>query len=113
MLELARMGVDLQILVTIYSRASYHFKERKMPKFIDYHASLPPMPPEMMEQAKSQIIAGHPNEFGGKGLNLFLGTGGQAYCLSEAPNAEAVAKGHEALGIPINREDIIEVQSLV
>ena len=62
-----------------------------MPKFIDYHESLPPMPPEMMAQAKAGIEAGAVNEFGGKGLNLFLGTDGSAYCLSEAPSADAVS----------------------
>ena len=84
-----------------------------MPKFIDYHESLPPMPPEMMAQAKQGIEAGAVNEFGSKGLNLFLGTDGSAYCLSEAPNADAVLKGHQALGIPQDLEDITEVTSLI
>ena len=84
-----------------------------MPKFIDYHESLPPMPPEMMAQAKAGIEAGAVNEFGSKGLNLFMGTDGSAYCLSEAPNADAVLKSHQALGIPQALEDIKEVNSLI
>ena len=84
-----------------------------MPKFIDYHESLPPMPPEMMAQAKAGIEAGAVNEFGSKALNLFMGTDGSAYCLSEAPDAEAVLKSHQALGIPQTLEDIKEVNSLV
>ena len=84
-----------------------------MPKFIDYHESLPPMPPEMMAQAKEGIEGGAVNEFGSKGLNLFMGTDGSAYCLSEAPDADAVLKSHQALGIPQALEDIKEVNSLV
>jgi hypothetical protein len=84
-----------------------------MPKFIDYHESLPPMPAEVMAQAKAGIEAGAVNEFGSKGLNLFLGTDGSAHCLSEAPDAEAVLKGHQALGIPQELDGITEVTSLV
>ena len=84
-----------------------------MPKFIDYHESLPPIPPEMMAQAKAGIEAGAVNEFGSKGLNLFMGTDGSAYCLSEAPDAEAILKSHQALGIPQTLEGIKEVNSLV
>ncbi len=84
-----------------------------MAKFIDYHESLPPMPPEMMAQAKEGIEAGAVNEFGSKGLNLFLGTDGSAYCLSEAPDADAILKSHQALGIPQELNAIKEVTSLV
>ena len=43
----------------------------------------------------------------------FMGTDGSAYCLSEAPDADAVLKSHQALGIPQTLEDIKEVNSLV
>ncbi len=84
-----------------------------MPKFLDYHESLPPMPPEAMEEGKRMMQEGKPNQFGAKGINVFLGTGGQAWCLSEAPDAEAVVKSHEAMGIPIDKHNIHEVNSFV
>lgn len=84
-----------------------------MPKFLDYHASMPPLPPEAMQEARARIQAGQPDQFGAKGLNIFVGTGGQAWCLSEAPDVDAVIKGHQANGVPVNRDDIVEVTSLI
>ena len=66
-----------------------------------------------MAQAKADMEAGAVNEFGSKGLNLFMGTDGSVTCLSEAPDAEAVLKSHQALGIPQTLEGIKEVTSLV
>jgi hypothetical protein len=37
---------------------------------------------------------------------------GEAYCLSEAPNAEAVVKAHEAAGVAVRREDVLEVTAI-
>ena len=84
-----------------------------MPKFIDYHATMPQMPPEAMQEMKTHIQAGQPNQFGAKAINIFMGSGGQGYCLTEAPNADAVIKSHEANGVPLDRSNIIEVVSLV
>lgn len=82
-----------------------------MPKFMDYHEKLPPMPPEMVQQMQARIQAGQSDENGVTPLNVFISGDGEAYCLSEAPNAEAVRKAHEAVGVPV--EKIIEVNSLV
>jgi hypothetical protein len=41
-------------------------------------------------------------------MNVYVADG-EAYCLSDAPSAEAVVKAHEAAGVPIRREDVIEV----
>lgn len=84
-----------------------------MPKFFDYHAKMPPMPPEMMQQMAADIKAAKVDQFGVKGLNFFAGTGGQGICLSEAPNADAVCKSHEAHGVPLGIDEVVEVQSLV
>lgn len=83
-----------------------------MPKFLDYHAKLPQMPPEAMNEVAGRVKAGKPDQFGVKPLNLFLGKGGQAYCLTEAPSLEAVIKSHQANGVPVNPSDIVEVTSL-
>ena len=86
-----------------------------MPLFMDFHAQMPEMSPEqaqeMMGQMKEKIASGEP-WLGAKPINAFFGTGGQAYCLSEAPNAEAVIKVHEAAGAP-RPDNIHEVNSVV
>jgi hypothetical protein len=84
-----------------------------MPKFIDHHAMSPDMPPEVQEGIAARIRSGEEDEHGVRGLNVFLGTDGTAYCLSEAPDAEAVVRAHEAAGFPIGRDDVVEVTSVV
>jgi hypothetical protein len=84
-----------------------------MPKFIDHHASMPGLTPETAVGVAERIQAGEPDEFGVTGLNVFLGKNGTAYCLSDAPDADAVVKSHEAVGFPLSREDVVEVDSVV
>ena len=80
-----------------------------MPKFIDHHA-MGPTAPEMQEGIAERIRAGQPDEHGVTGLNVFLGKDGTAFCLSEAPDAEAVVRAHEAVGLAISSSDVVEVQ---
>ena len=84
-----------------------------MPKFIDYHSKLPTLPPEAAKQMQDMIRAGKADQFGVKPLNLFMGKRGQGYCLTEAPNAEAVCKSHQAQGIALSKNEVTEVTSLV
>jgi hypothetical protein len=44
---------------------------------------------------------------------VFLGKDGTAYCLSDAPNADAVIKAHESFGFSLSPSDVVEVQSVV
>ena len=84
-----------------------------MPKYIDYHAKLPPLPPDAMKKFAEDMKAGKPNQFGVKPINLLVGKNGDGYCLCEAPNADAVVKSHDAIGAKINKNDIREVTALV
>ena len=88
-----------------------------MPKFMDFHESIPEMSPEqaqgLMAAATEKIKAGQADDSGVVPLNVFFGSGGQAYCLSEAPNVEAVVKSHDAVGISQESRNIHEVNSLV
>jgi hypothetical protein len=84
-----------------------------MPKYIDHHENMPPMPPEMAEQVRKAAQSGQANEHGVKVLNAYFGSGGQAYCLTEAPSVDAVVKSHEAMGTPQQAGKVVEVQSLV
>ena len=82
-----------------------------MPTFLDHHA-MPKMTPEMREAMAERIRGGQPDENGARALNVYVADG-EAYCLSDAPNAEAVLKAHEAAGIAIRREDVVEVTPIV
>ena len=83
-----------------------------VPKFIDHHVNLPPTPPAVAQQMAQAIKAGKADQFGVKMVNLYMG-GGQSFCHTEAPNADAVIKSHAANGIPQTRDHVFEVQSLV
>ena len=83
-----------------------------MPKFLDYHEKAPQMPPEMVQQMVTAIKAGQSDPFGVRALNAFQG-GGHAWCLTEAPSADAVCQSHEAVGITLDKGDVTEVQSYV
>jgi hypothetical protein len=83
-----------------------------MPKFIDHH-EMRDVAPEMAAGIAERINAGQADEHGVKGLNVYLGKDGTAFCLSEAPNADAVIKAHESFGFSLDRKDVVEVESVV
>ena len=82
-----------------------------MPKYVDHHATVP-MPPEMAQAAIAKMKSGEVDQFGVKGINAFIGAT-DTWCVTEAPNPEAVHKGHEAMGINLGPGDVTEVQALV
>jgi Protein of unknown function (DUF4242) len=84
-----------------------------MPKFLDHHPTMPEVAPETAQEMASRITAGKADEFGVTGLNVFVCANGEGYCLSDAPDAEAVVKAHEAVGFPLRREDVVEVTTIV
>ena len=81
-----------------------------MPRFIDHHATMP-MPPEMAQAAVAKMKSGEKDENGVIGINAFVGEK-DTWCLTDAPNADAVHKGHEAMGINLGSGDITEVNAL-
>ena len=83
-----------------------------MPTFIDHH-EMSEVAPEMAAAIGERIKAGEPDAHGVKGLNVFLGKDGTAFCLSEAPDADAVIKAHHAYGFSLGSADVVEVQSVV
>ena len=83
-----------------------------MPKFVDHH-EMSDVAPEMAAAIGERIKAGEADEHGVKGLNVYLGKDGTAFCLSEAPDAEAVVKAHDAYGFSLDSADVVEVQSVV
>jgi hypothetical protein len=83
-----------------------------MPQFIDHH-EMSDVAPELTEGIAQKIKAGQPDENGVTGLNVYLAKDGTAYCVSDAPDAEAVMKAHEAVGFSLSRSDVVEVRSVV
>jgi hypothetical protein len=83
-----------------------------VPKFIDHH-EMRDVAPEMAQGIADRIRAGEPDDHGVKGLNVFLGKDGTAFCLSEAPDADAVVRAHESVGFALDRSDVVEVESVV
>lgn len=84
-----------------------------MPKYIDHHAMSPNLPPELHRGIAERLRAGEPDEFGVTGLNVYLGRDGTAFCLSDAPDSDAVVKAHEAAGFPLTADDVVEVEAIV
>ena len=82
-----------------------------MPKFIDHHATTP-MPPEMAQAVVEKMKSREKDDFGVIGLNAFVGEK-DTWCLTDAPNADAVHKGHEAMGINLGPGDVTEINALV
>ena len=76
-------------------------------------AQMHQMPAEAIQQLTEAVKAGQPDQHGVTPLNLFMGNGGEGYCLTEAPNADAVCQAHASQGVPLENGDVHEVTSLV
>jgi hypothetical protein len=82
-----------------------------MPRYLDHHPTNPDMPPELVAQIMQRLDSGQPDEFGERGLNVFIGAE-LTYCHTDAPSVDAVRRSHEALGINLDARDVVEVQVL-
>jgi hypothetical protein len=82
-----------------------------MPQYLDHHPTNPNMPPEIVAQIMQRLDSGQPDEFGERGLHVFIGAE-QTYCHTDAPSVDAVRKSHEAIGITLEPRDVVEVQVL-
>jgi hypothetical protein len=86
-------------------------KEKSMPLFLDQHPG--GVPPEMVPAITQKVKSGEADpQFGAKAVNVFW-TDSETFCLSEAPNAEAVHKAHEAIGITLAGGDVRQIKSIV
>ena len=81
-----------------------------MPTFLDHHA-MPELSAAMKDAMAERIRSGWADENGARAVNVYVADG-EAYCLSEAPNAEAVVKAHEAAGVAVRREDVVDVSAI-
>lgn len=81
-----------------------------MPVFLDQHQG--GLPSEMVSAVEQKVKSGMADEFGAKALNVYWSEG-ETFCLSEAPNAEADHKSHEAIGVTLGGGDVCQVQSIL
>jgi hypothetical protein len=70
-----------------------------MPQFMDFHDDLK-LPDQAIQQITKDTKEQNSDEFGVRQVELFHNPDGKVYCLLEAPDADAVRKHHEALGVP-------------
>ncbi|MBI2935647.1 MAG: hypothetical protein HYY31_02390 [Chloroflexi bacterium] len=82
-----------------------------MPRYLDHHKAVN-LSPDMTKQVVADMKAGKVTN-GIKPLNGFIAKN-EAWCLIEAPNAQAVHNLHKVVyGLDLGPGDVVEVQSLV
>jgi hypothetical protein len=92
------------------ARATPNQRRKVMAQFMDFHDDLK-LPDQAIQQITQDTKDKRADEFGVRQVELFHNTDGKVYCLLEAPDAEAVRKHHEALGVPCG--DVHEVSGLL
>ena len=76
---------------------------------MDFHNDLK-LSKDAVRQIQEDARANKADQFGVRQIDLFHNEHGHVYCLLEAPNAEAVRKHHEAMGVPCG--NVHEVDSI-
>lgn len=93
-----------------------------MPQYIDHHPKMDmsKMPADaqrkgqqMLSRLRQEVISKKSDKFGVKTENVFLGSSGEAWCITDAPNIDAVLKSHEANGLMLTSADVSPVTPLV
>ena len=85
-----------------------------MPKYIDYHEKLTPLPqlpPARVKDLMNDIKAAKADQFGVKYINFFSAKNGHGFCVTESPSIEALLESHKALGLPLEHKDVHEIAS--
>ncbi len=81
-----------------------------MPQFLDHHRAPGPPPQEIVSQIADDLKAGGHTDpaTGVKGI-AWMYSNNEQWCVTEAPNPDAVHKYHEAMGVQLDRGEITEV----
>ncbi|MBI4220032.1 MAG: hypothetical protein HY682_07820 [Chloroflexi bacterium] len=82
-----------------------------MPRFIDHHTKMGTLPKEAVDMIRANVKAGKADQFGVKPIDVLLGDG-ESYCITDAPNADAVLRSHKALGFELGTSNVKQVRSL-
>lgn len=81
-----------------------------MPLFMDYHDDLK-LPQDAIDNLTQETRDGKTDEFGVRQVEFFHNPDGNAYCLLDAPDEEAVHRHHAAIDVPCG--DVHPVSSLL
>jgi hypothetical protein len=81
-----------------------------MARFMDFHDDLK-LPADAINELTQDTKDGKTDQFGVRQVELYHNADGKVYCLLEAPDAEAVRRHHEALGLSCG--DVHEVNGLL
>jgi hypothetical protein len=81
-----------------------------VPTFMDFHDDLK-LPADAIVQLTTDTKEHKADQFGVRQVELYHNAEGKVYCLLEAPDADAVRRHHEALGVPCG--DVHEVKGLL
>lgn len=82
-----------------------------MPQFLDHHMSSGPPPPEMISQASEDLRAGgHTDPATGVKAISWMYNDREQWCVTEAPNPDAVHNYHEGMGLRLGPGDITEIK---
>lgn len=82
-----------------------------MPRFLDHHTNTGALPKEAVAMITSAVKAGKADQFGVKPIDVLIAQG-ESYCITEAPNADAVIKSHKAIGFELGKSNVKQVTSL-
>lgn len=84
-----------------------------MPKFMDHHKIPGPPPAEQVKMVQGMIKAGKADPATGMKPLQWMYNNTDAWCVTEAPNAQAVHKYHEGMGIKLGPGDVTEIKTAV
>ncbi len=93
-----------------------------MPNFIDHHGKtqgarttleMISKAQQMLQQLRADIAARRADRFGVTPVNCYRSPTGEWWCVTEAPDADAVIKSHEAHGLKLTRYDVIPITPIV
>jgi hypothetical protein len=80
-----------------------------MPQFLDHHIAPGPPPAEMISQVADSLKAGGTDPASGvKGISWMYNDREQ-WCVTEAPNADAVHEYHQKMGVDLGPGDVTEI----
>ncbi|MSQ40913.1 MAG: hypothetical protein EXR55_04515 [Dehalococcoidia bacterium] len=83
-----------------------------MPKFLDYHPTLPLMTPDAVNAMLDQIGSISTSNSEVTQWNIYVGMTGQAWCICEAPDSQSVFEAHMVMGFLQREENVVEVNQL-
>ena len=87
------------VVVAAQRQSGWYRGDNDVPRFMDFHDDLR-LPAEGIDQIAQETREGATDEFGVRQVELYHNADGKVYCLLEGPDADAIRKHHEALGVP-------------